>query len=63
MIKKLYTALYTDNSLLFFDECSGMSHFVVMKWILLVLNLDYIDLDHNIDENEPDTIILIRLLA
>ena len=63
MIKKLYTALYADNSLLFFDECSGMSHIVVMKWILLVLNLDYIDLDHNIDENEPDTIILIRLLA
>ena len=63
MIKKLYTALYAYNSLLFFDECSGMSHFVVMKWILLVLNLDYIDLDHNIDENEPDTIILIRLLA
>ena len=63
MIKKLYTALYADNSLLFFDECSGMSHFVVMKWILLVLNLDYIDLDHNIDENEPDSIILIRLLA
>ena len=63
MIKKLYTALYADNSLLFFDECSGMSHFVMMKWILLVLNLDYIDLDHNIDENEPDTIILIRLLA
>ena len=63
MIKKLYTALYANNSLLFFDECSGMSHFVVMKWILLVLNLDYIDLDHNIDENEPDTIILIRLLA
>ena len=63
MVKKLYTALYVDNSLLFFDECSGMSHFVVMKRILLVLNLDYIDLDHNFYEDEPDTIILIRLLA
>ena len=36
MIKKFYTALYTDDGLLIFDEYSGMSHFVVMKWVFLV---------------------------
>ena len=32
MIKKIYTALYADNGLLFFDEVSGDVHFVVMKY-------------------------------
>ena len=36
MIKKLYTALYADDGLVFFVERSGMSHFVVLKWVLLV---------------------------
>ena len=35
-IKKLYTALYADDGLVFFVEHSGMSHFVVLKWVLLV---------------------------
>ena len=36
MIKKLYTALYADDDLLFLVKILEMSHFVVMKWALLV---------------------------
>ena len=35
MVKKLYTALYADDGLLFLDENLVMSHFVVMKWVFL----------------------------
>ena len=36
MIKKLYTALYADDDLLSLVKILEMSHFVVMKWALLV---------------------------
>ena len=37
MIKKLYTALYADDGLLFFwTKILVMSHFVVMKWVFLL---------------------------
>ena len=36
MIKKLYTALYADDGLHFFDEDSGDVIFFVMKWLFLV---------------------------
>ena len=36
MIKKLYTALYADDDLLFLVKILEMSHFVVMKWAMLV---------------------------
>ena len=34
-----------------------------MKWVLLILILIIINLDDNFDEEDPNTIILIRLLA
>ena len=40
-----------------------MSHFVVIKWVILSVNLNNINFDNNFDEDDPDTIILIRLLA
>ena len=63
MIKKLYTALYTNDGLLFFDEDSGNVTFCCDEMGILTVNLNYINLDNNFDEDDPDTIILIRLLA
>ena len=40
-----------------------MSHLVVMKWVCFSVNLNNINLDNNFDEDDPDTIILIRRLA
>ena len=63
MIKKLFAALYSDENILCFTEdsdnvtfsCNGMG----------ILNIDFknINLDNNFDEDDPDTIILIRLLT
>ena len=63
MIKKLYTALYADHGLLFFDEDSGNITFCCNEMGILTVNLNNINLDNNFDEDDPDTIILIRLLA
>ena len=41
-----------------------MSHFVVMKWVFLVKNLNNVNVhDTNYEEDDPNTIILVRLLA
>ena len=54
MIKKRYTALYTDNFLLFFDEDCGDVAFGFNGICIL---------DNNFGEDGPDTIVFIRLLA
>ena len=36
IIPKLYTALYTDENVLYFNEDSGYAIFFVMKWVFLV---------------------------
>ena len=63
MIKKLYAALYADDGLLFFDEDSGDLTFCCDQTSILSVNLSNINLDNNFDENDPDTIIPIKLLA
>ena len=64
MIKKLSTALYADNGLLFFDEDSGNDTFCCNEVGMLSVNLNNINLDdNNHEEDDPNTIILIRLLA
>ena len=63
IIKKLYTALYADDGLLFFDEDSGNVTFCCNKMSILSVNLNNINLDKNFDEDDPATIILIRHLA
>ena len=63
MIKNLYTALYADNGLLFFDEDSSNVTFCCNEMGILRVNLNNIKLDNNFDEDYPDNIILIRLLA
>ena len=61
---KLYTALYAGDGLLFFDEDSGDVTLYCNEMVILSVNLNNINLDNiNFDEDDPDTIILIRLLA
>ena len=55
--------MYADDGLLFFDEDSGDATFDCNEMGILRVNLDNINLDNNFDEDDPDTIILIRLLA
>ena len=63
MIKELYTALYAGDGLLFFDEDSGDVTLCCNEMDILSVNLNNIDLDNNFDEDDPDTTILVRLLA
>ena len=64
MIKNLFTALYAEENILYFNEdpdnvifnCNGMG---ILNMDLNNINLD----DTNYEENDPDIIILIRLLA
>ena len=63
MIKKLFTAFYADDGLLFFHEDSGDVIFCCNETGILSVNLNKINLDSNFDEDDPDTIILIRFLA
>ena len=61
MIKKLYTALYADDKTIFFSENSGVVFSCNDMGILSIINNFY--LDNNFDEDDPDTIIIFRLLA
>ena len=54
IIKELFTALYADENALYFNEDSGN--------VIFSCNEMGINLDNNFDEDDPDTIILIRLL-
>ena len=58
IIKNLFTALYADENVLYFngDSCNVAFSCNEMD----ILN---VDLDNNFDEDDPDTIILIRLLV
>ena len=63
IIKKLYTALCADEKILCFNEDSGNVAFSCNE--MGILNIDHynINLDINFNEDDPDTIILIRLLV
>ena len=39
MIKKLFTALYADENILYFNENSGDAYLIIIKWVLLTLIL------------------------
>ena len=55
--------MYADADLLFFDEDSDVT-FCCNEMGILSVNLNNINLDDtNYEEDDPDTIILIRLLA
>ena len=59
MIKKLYTALYADENILYFNEDSGDVVFNYKEMRIL----NNIDIDRNFDEDDPETFILIKLLT
>ena len=63
MIKKLYTDLYADENILYFNEDSGNVVFSYNEMGILNIDLHNINLDNNFDEHDPDTILLIRILA
>ena len=63
MIKKLYTDLYADENILYFNEDAGNVVFYCNKMGTLNIDLNNINLDNNFDEDDPDTVILIRLLV
>ena len=61
VIKKFYTASYADDN---FDEVSGNVTFCCNEMGIFGVNLNNISFDNtNYEEDDPDTIILVRLLA
>ena len=56
LIRKLFTALYSDNNILHFNEDSGDAVFACNN---MGINHD----DINYGENDPETVTHIRLLA
>ena len=64
MIWKLFTALYADKNILYFNDDSSNATFCCNKMDILSVNLDNINFDDtNYEKDDPDSIILIRLLA
>ena len=64
MMKKLFTALCTDQNILYFDEDIGHIVFNCNEMDTLNVDLNCINLnDNNFDEDDPDTIIHVKLLA
>ena len=63
MFKEHFTALYGDENILYLSEDYGHVVFSCNKVSILNIDLNNINLDNNFDEDDPDTIILIRLLA
>ena len=64
MFKKLFTSLYTDDNIIYFNENSGDVIFSCNEMGILSLDLTNIILDDsNYDEDDPETIIHVRLLV
>ena len=63
MIKELYTVLYADENILYFNEDSGNVTFCCNEMGILDIGFNNINVDNNFYEHDPDTIILTRLLA
>ena len=63
IIKELYTALYADENIFYFNKDSGNYVFSCNEMGILNIDLNNINLDNNFDEEDPNTIILIGLLA
>ena len=63
-IKILFTALYANENILYFNEDSGNVVFICNEMCILNIGINNINLDDtNYDEDDPDTISIIRLLA
>ena len=63
MIKGLYNALYADENILYFNQDSGNLVFSCNEMHVFNIDLNNINLDNNFDKDDPDTIVLIKLLV
>ena len=64
MIKKVFTALHAHRNILYFNEDSNNLKFCCNEMGILSVNLNNINRDDsNYREDDPDTVILIKLLA
>ena len=63
MIQNLFAALYADENIIYFNENSGNVLFNCNGMGIVNIELNNINPDNNFDEDDPDNIILIRLLA
>ena len=63
IIEKLYTALYADENIPYFNENSGDVTYCCNEMGILTTDRNNINLGNNFDKDDLDTIILIRLLA
>ena len=63
MIKKLFSALCTDENILYFNEDSGNVVFSYNEMGIHNIDLNNINLDNNFDEDDLDTIIHTRLFG
>ena len=62
--KKVQSALFGDDHVLFFDENSGNVTFSIYEIDIVSMDLNNIDLDDvNFDGNNPENIIHVRLMA
>ena len=55
--------MYADENVLYFNEDSADVTFCCDEMGILSVNLNNVNLDINFDEDDPGTIILIRLLV
>ena len=63
MIKKLLTALYAEENILYFNEGSDDAVFNCNEMGILNIGLNNISHGDTFDKDDPDSIILIKFLA
>ena len=63
MIKEPSTVLYADENILHFDKDSANVVFIYNEMGILDIDLNNIDLDNDFDEDNPGSIVYVRLLA
>ena len=59
---KIYSILMKILVILYFLAIKWV-FLITDKWVFLITDLNNINLDNNFDEDYPDTIFLVRLLA
>ena len=62
IVKNRYNALYPDDNFIYFNGNCDDVVFCCNEMSIISIDLNNIHLDNNSDENDPDTIILIRFL-
>ena len=60
---ELFIAMYADENILCFNEDSGHDAFFFNYMGILNIDFNNIKFDNNFDEDDPHTIILVRILA